>query len=54
MLIRAYQMPMAANVLSMLTRLRQLVLHPSLVPANYLEVSSRLRYGETDWLIMGL
>ncbi|KAG8857347.1 hypothetical protein FRB96_005834 [Tulasnella sp. 330] len=29
--------PMAANVLSMLTRLRQLVLHPSLVPTNYLE-----------------
>ena len=26
-----------SNVLSMLTRLRQLVLHPGLVPANYLE-----------------
>ncbi|KAG8948964.1 hypothetical protein FRC04_009165 [Tulasnella sp. 424] len=33
----AGDMPMAANVLSMLTRLRQLVLHPSLIPANYLE-----------------
>ncbi|KAG9003678.1 hypothetical protein FRB93_010899 [Tulasnella sp. JGI-2019a] len=28
---------MAANVLSMLTRLRQLALHPALVPENYLE-----------------
>ncbi|KAG8950608.1 hypothetical protein FRC00_007611 [Tulasnella sp. 408] len=33
----AGDMPMAANVLSMLTRLRQLVLHPSLIPPNYLE-----------------
>lgn len=33
------QIPMGANVLSMLTRLRQLALHPSLIPENYLEVS---------------
>ncbi|KAG8935555.1 hypothetical protein FRC02_007699 [Tulasnella sp. 418] len=31
------QAPMAVNVLSMLTRLRQLALHPSLVPDNYIE-----------------
>ncbi|EJU03956.1 hypothetical protein DACRYDRAFT_87309 [Dacryopinax primogenitus] len=30
-----------ASVLSMLTRLRQLALHPALVPPNYLEVVSR-------------
>ena len=32
---RIHQIP--SNVLSMLTRMRQIVLHPGLVPANYLD-----------------
>ena len=36
---------MQSHVLSMLTRLRQIALHPCLVPANYLE---QLKAAETD------
>lgn len=36
---------MQSNVLSMLTRMRQLALHPALVPSNYLE---ELRQGNNS------
>lgn len=37
LIFRLTSIQVQSNVLSMLTRLRQLVLHPGLVPANYLE-----------------
>ncbi|KAG8892575.1 hypothetical protein FRB99_002625, partial [Tulasnella sp. 403] len=43
MSLPAPKVPMVANVLSILTRLRQLALHPALLPPNYLEDLRRQR-----------
>jgi SWI/SNF-related matrix-associated actin-dependent regulator of chromatin subfamily A3 len=45
----ALKIPYDCDLLSLLTRLRQLALHPSLIPENYLDVRDFAEYVGVQW-----